>query len=138
MPHENAPNSLQIRPLTPVIGAEINGLSLHEPLSTGQAAQVEQALHRWRVVFFRDQGALTDEQRLAFGRAFGPLTPAHPPPMRARSTMRTATCRAWCAASPSQVSCRKVPTVFERGHWKGICSACSAGRDLCDPCHSGE
>lgn len=69
--------SFDVRPLTPVIGAEISGIDLRQPLSKDTVAALEQAIHRWRVLFFRDQN-ITDEQQLAFGRAFGPLTPAHP------------------------------------------------------------
>lgn len=69
--------TIQIRPLTPVIGAEISGIDLREPLADADIATLKQAIHRWRVLFFRDQ-EITDAQQLAFGRAFGPLTPAHP------------------------------------------------------------
>ncbi|KAF1049195.1 TauD/TfdA dioxygenase family protein [Xylophilus sp.] len=69
--------SLHIRPLTPVIGAEVGNIDLRQPLSAAQVAALTTAVHQWRVLFFRDQ-PLTDEQQLAFGRAFGPLTPAHP------------------------------------------------------------
>jgi alpha-ketoglutarate-dependent sulfate ester dioxygenase len=67
----------ELHPLTPVIGAEIEGLDLRLPLDPETLAQLKRAIGRWRVLFFRDQ-EITDEQQLAFGRAFGPLTPAHP------------------------------------------------------------
>jgi alpha-ketoglutarate-dependent taurine dioxygenase len=67
----------QVRPLTPVIGAEISGIDLRHPLDADTAEALKREIHRWRVLFFRDQ-EITDEQQLAFGRAFGPLTPAHP------------------------------------------------------------
>jgi alpha-ketoglutarate-dependent taurine dioxygenase len=51
--------------------------NLRQPLDAETLAQLKQAIGRWRVLFFRDQ-AITGEQQLAFGRAFGPLTPAHP------------------------------------------------------------
>jgi taurine dioxygenase len=70
-------NTLTVRPLTPVLGAEISGLDLREPLTPATLAEIKAALNQWRVVFFRDQ-EISDEQQLAFGRAFGPLTPAHP------------------------------------------------------------
>lgn len=66
-----------VRPLTPVIGAEISGLDLRQPLDAETAQALQREIHRWRVLFFRDQ-PISDEQQLAFGRAFGPLTPAHP------------------------------------------------------------
>ena len=68
---------LTIRPLTPVIGAEVSGVELGRPLSDDSVAQIIEALHRWRVLFFRDQ-PLDDDRFLAFGRRLGPLTPAHP------------------------------------------------------------
>ncbi len=68
---------LVIEPVTPTIGAEISGVDLSRPLDQATAAAIQEALHRWRVVFFRDQ-QLTNDQLKAFGRSFGPLTPAHP------------------------------------------------------------
>jgi len=69
--------TIQIRPLTPVIGAEISGIDLRRPLDDATVAALKEAIHKWRVLFFRNQ-PITDAQQLAFGRAFGPLTPAHP------------------------------------------------------------
>ena len=69
--------TLDIRPTTPVIGAEIYGVDLRQPLSAPTTEAIRQALLKWKVLFFRDQ-EITDDQQLAFGRAFGPLTPAHP------------------------------------------------------------
>jgi len=73
----HAYSHIQVDPVTPVIGAEISGIDLREPLSAEQAAEIQRALHNWRVVFFRDQD-ISNDQLKAFGRAFGPLTPAHP------------------------------------------------------------
>ena len=68
---------IRVDPVTPVIGAEISGLDLSQPLDAQTAAEIQKALHNWRVVFFRDQD-ISNDQLKAFGRAFGPLTPAHP------------------------------------------------------------
>src|SRR5262249_51033137 len=68
---------LDVRPVTAVIGAEIRGVDLRDPLDAETAGEIRSALHRWKVVFFRDQ-PITPEQHLAFGRAFGEITPAHP------------------------------------------------------------
>ncbi|MGZ5926919.1 MAG: TauD/TfdA dioxygenase family protein [Rhizomicrobium sp.] len=68
---------LTVRPLTPVIGAEVSGLDLRRPLSSAEIAEIHQAILDWKVLFFRDQ-EISDEQQLAFGRHFGQLTPAHP------------------------------------------------------------
>jgi len=74
-PHSYA--RISVDPVTPVIGAEISGVDLSQPLDAETAADIRKALHNWRVVFFRDQD-LTNDQLKAVGRAFGPLTPAHP------------------------------------------------------------
>lgn len=68
---------ITVRPLTPVIGAEISDIDLRESLSRETIAQLKQALYQWRVLFFRDQ-PITDEQHLRLGRYLGSLTPAHP------------------------------------------------------------
>jgi alpha-ketoglutarate-dependent sulfate ester dioxygenase len=70
-------SAIEVAPLTPVIGAEIRGVDLRRPLAPGDLARIRAALAKWRVLFFRDQD-ISDEQQLAFGRAFGHLTPAHP------------------------------------------------------------
>lgn len=68
---------VEVRPVTPVIGAEIAGIDLRRPLDAETVSQIRQAIQQWKVVFFRDQ-EIDDEQFLRFGRYFGPLTPAHP------------------------------------------------------------
>ncbi|MEO8465578.1 MAG: TauD/TfdA family dioxygenase [Gammaproteobacteria bacterium] len=67
-----ARSAATIEPLNPVIGAEIGGLDLRQPLSDEDAASVQEALNEHQVVFFRDQD-ITPEQQLAFGRRFGEL-----------------------------------------------------------------
>jgi len=69
--------AIELHPLTPVIGAEVSGVDLRAPLAPEAVARLRAALHQWKVLFFRDQ-AISDVQQLAFGRQFGPLTPAHP------------------------------------------------------------
>ena len=64
--------SIVIRPLNPVIGAELHGLDLRERLADGDIAAVKAALDRNGVVFLRDQD-ITAEQQLEFGRRFGEL-----------------------------------------------------------------
>ncbi|HMI19076.1 MAG TPA: TauD/TfdA family dioxygenase [Sphingomonas sp.] len=68
---------IQVEPVTPTIGAEISGIDLSRGIDPETAEEIQRALHEWRVVFFRDQ-ILSNDQLKAFGRAFGPLTPAHP------------------------------------------------------------
>ena len=68
---------ITVTPETPIIGAEISGVDLGRPLDDETVADIRRALHNWRVVFFRDQ-TLSNDALKAFGRRFGPLTPAHP------------------------------------------------------------
>jgi alpha-ketoglutarate-dependent taurine dioxygenase len=68
---------LRVRPLTSVIGAEIEGVDLARPLEPHAVAELEAALVKWKVLFFRDQPMTYDEQ-IAFARNFGAVTPAHP------------------------------------------------------------
>lgn len=63
---------IEIRPLTPTIGAEVRGLDLGEPLDDGAFAELEQAFLDHKVLFFRDQDITTD-QHLAVCRHFGEL-----------------------------------------------------------------
>lgn len=66
--------AVAIRPVTSVIGAEISGVDLREPLATSEVEAIEQALIDHLVVFFRDQ-ALTDAQQRDFAAQFGELEP---------------------------------------------------------------
>ncbi|MDQ1397434.1 MAG: alkyl sulfatase, partial [Acidimicrobiaceae bacterium] len=68
---------LEVEPLTGTIGAVIRGVDLRQPLESGVVAAIRAALVDRKVVFFRDQ-SLEPAQLVAFGRAFGELTPAHP------------------------------------------------------------
>ncbi len=62
--------SVEITPVTGVIGAVVDGADLSSPLSDDVAAQLHRALMDHLVLFFRGQ-ALTDEQHLAFASRFG-------------------------------------------------------------------
>ena len=64
--------SISIRPLNPVVGAELDGFDLREELSDEAVRTIKDALDTYQVVFFRDQD-ITPEQHLAFGRRFGEL-----------------------------------------------------------------
>jgi len=67
---------LTILPMTPTIGAEIEGIDLSRPLAASTVSALRQALLDWKVLFFRDQN-ITTEQHLAFARCFGELE-VHP------------------------------------------------------------
>jgi alpha-ketoglutarate-dependent taurine dioxygenase len=66
-----------IRPLSPIIGAEIHGLDLGQPLSERAVADVRLALNTHHVIFFRDQ-QLSSTQQVEFARQFGVVTEGHP------------------------------------------------------------
>jgi taurine dioxygenase len=68
--------SVSFAPLTPTIGAEVEGIDLREPLDADTLAALRQGLLEWKVLFFRDQD-ITTEQHLAFARNFGDLE-VHP------------------------------------------------------------
>jgi taurine dioxygenase len=63
---------VDVEPLGATIGALIRGVNLAE-LSDEVAAELDQALLEWKVLFFRDQH-LTREAQVAFARRWGPLT----------------------------------------------------------------
>lgn len=68
---------VQISPVTSIIGAEVGGVDLREPLSPEVVEEISAALVKWKVLFFRDQ-PITYDQQIAFAENFGELTPAHP------------------------------------------------------------
>jgi taurine dioxygenase len=64
--------TITVDKLTPIIGAELGGIDLAQPLAAGQLDEIQRAQAESLVIFFRDQH-LTREQHLAFGRMFGGL-----------------------------------------------------------------
>ncbi len=64
--------TIDVAPLTPVIGAEVTGLDLAAELTAGQLADVRQAFLAHHVLVFRDQ-KLNVEQHKRFARYFGEL-----------------------------------------------------------------
>jgi taurine dioxygenase len=70
-------SQLDVRPLSPLIGAEIGGVDLSRPLGEETVAAVRATLNRYHVVFFRDQ-ELSPEQQGDFARQFGTVTEGHP------------------------------------------------------------
>jgi len=69
--------ALDVRPITPAIGAEIHGVRLTGDLPAATVTAIRDALLRHRVVFFRGQGHLDEAGHQAFARLLGPLVP-HP------------------------------------------------------------
>lgn len=64
--------TLTIRPLHPVIGGEVDGIDLRQPLSEDDVAEINAGMDRFAVLVFPGQD-LTDEQQVAFSRQFGEL-----------------------------------------------------------------
>jgi taurine dioxygenase len=77
-----AARTIAVRPLTPVIGAEIEGVDLSKPLSDEQAAEIKAAFNAHHVLVFRDQ-TISREDHKRFGRLFGRL---HVHPYHAKRT----------------------------------------------------
>lgn len=63
---------MDIKPLTPNIGAKVDGVDLAENLSRGVVARIGEALDKYLVLFFEDQ-VLDPEQQRDFAARFGPL-----------------------------------------------------------------
>ena len=75
--------TIEVRKLTPAIGAEIFGVDLAKPLGNQHFQEIHDALMENLVIFFRDQD-LTHDQHKAFGRRFGEL---HLHPTSARTEL---------------------------------------------------
>lgn len=63
---------LKITPLSPVCGAEISGVDLHEPLSPETVAEIRAAWNQHLVLLFRGQDLTLEEQK-RFAANFGDL-----------------------------------------------------------------
>lgn len=64
--------SIQIRALTPTIGAEVRGVDVAAPLEAALVTRLRTALLDHQVLVFRDQ-QLTPESHIAFARHFGEI-----------------------------------------------------------------
>lgn len=62
--------TIDVRPVTAAVGAEISGIDLAEPLDDRARGEIRGALLEHGVIFFRDQ-KLTPAQHLALGQQFG-------------------------------------------------------------------
>jgi taurine dioxygenase len=73
---DRSTGTYSITPMSPTIGAMIDGVDLSDPLNDHQTDEIRQAMLDYKVVFFRDQDITTDHH-LAFARRFGELE-VHP------------------------------------------------------------
>ena len=70
MTHLDTTSDLSIRPLRAVLGAEVFGVDLRQPLDDDVVAALRRAWLDHQVLFFRDQD-LTPEQQISFASRFG-------------------------------------------------------------------
>ena len=68
---------LDVRPLTPTIGAEVHGVDAAERLDDSVIAAIRAAWLEHLVLFFPDQ-RMDPGQQVAFARRFGEITEGHP------------------------------------------------------------
>jgi taurine dioxygenase len=64
--------SLEIIPTGAVLGAEIRGIDLSQPLGANAFAEIEHTYNEYGVIFFRNQ-RITPEQQVSFTRRFGEI-----------------------------------------------------------------
>ncbi|MCW2760539.1 MAG: dioxygenase [Marmoricola sp.] len=69
---------LRVRKVGGRIGAVVEGVRLGGDLDPHAVAQVRAALLEHKVLFFRGQHHLDDDEQIAFAELLGPLTTAHP------------------------------------------------------------
>ncbi len=107
--------SFEATPVTPVLGAELEGIDLGGPLSDQQITDLRDALLQYQVIFFRDQH-MSLEQHKNLGRCFGTLH-CHPsipgPEGHPEILMLHSDEKVQMAASAwhSDVSCDQVPNL---------------------------
>ncbi|WP_101674639.1 TauD/TfdA dioxygenase family protein [Alloalcanivorax mobilis] len=121
--------NIEVRKVTPRLGAEIHGVDLSQELEEDTLAEIRRALVDNQVIFFRDQD-MTLDQHKAFGRRFGELHvhPAakspegHPEvlPIHADEHSRYVAGEAWhtdvsCDEEPPMASILRLHTVPECG-----------------------
>lgn len=68
--------TLQIKPLSQYVGAEIGGLDLHAPISPADAGELRSAFAKYHLLLIRDPKVSEDEQS-AFGEVFGEIKIRH-------------------------------------------------------------
>ena len=71
--------TLQIKPISPALGAEISGVDLREELSAETVGKMIDAWHEHLVLLFRNQD-LSEDDQIRFARHFGALQKRTRPP----------------------------------------------------------
>lgn len=79
-----------VRPVAGRIGAEISGVRLHGDLPERTVEGIRRALNQHKVLFFRGQNHLDDDEQEAFGRLLGEIVGHRtlPPPARRPANAR--------------------------------------------------
>src|ERR1700691_2885555 len=72
MTDQDTAETIRIVPVAPVVGAEVQGLTLTTEALAGHVEQLQRALHEYGVLFVRDQPC-DDTAHRAFARVFGEL-----------------------------------------------------------------
>jgi taurine dioxygenase len=70
---------LEIKPLSPALGAEISGIDLRQDLPAATVAEIIDAWHEHLVLLFRNQD-LSEDDQIRFARHFGALQKRTRPP----------------------------------------------------------
>jgi taurine dioxygenase len=70
-------SEISCRPLTPITGAEVEGVDLTVDLQPADVVHLREALRRYKVLVFRNQ-PMDDARQVALTAAFGGVTAAHP------------------------------------------------------------
>lgn len=65
--------TIEIRPLTPTIGAEVKGIDLARPISDADFQSIHDAWLRHTILLFRGQAHISPADHIAFTRRFGIL-----------------------------------------------------------------
>ena len=55
--------TIEVEPITPVIGTEISGVDISKPLGNQTYQEIHDALMKHQVIFFRDQDMSLDEHK---------------------------------------------------------------------------
>jgi taurine dioxygenase len=71
--------SIEVKPLSPALGAEIGGVDLRDDLSAAVVAEIIAAWHSHLVLLFRGQ-SLTEDDQIRFAQHFGALQKRTRPP----------------------------------------------------------
>ena len=64
--------TLQVRPLSPALGAEISGVDIGAGISDEQFAELRQSFVDYGVIFLRDQD-ISPDQHIAFAERWGQI-----------------------------------------------------------------